>query len=117
MSEGPKFTENVHKGDASKTTIVNTPEGRTALKELRYVLYSEERGVYLGGVMEPLWSKVDPKGVSTAPTYVAGTDPKGLEHSQTFPADAKLVQCFPSLTGKRASLDDIANAALPRWNP
>jgi hypothetical protein len=79
-------------------------------KNMRYVIYSPTRGVYLGG---DLWGTDESaKTRASAPTYEAGTD---LTKVREEVPDADLRVVFPSAAGRNATPDDCANALLPRW--
>lgn len=89
--------------------------------KLRYVLYSEEAGIYLGSCMGlGFWSKMDPAGQDRACTFAGKDDveawKKSLDHPENLP-DFHLVEVWPDLPDYYASIDACANAQLPRWNP
>jgi hypothetical protein len=75
--------------------------------EIRYLLYSDSRGVHLGG---NVWSKdEEAKTKTSAPTYSAGM---AIPPDVT---DARLVEAWPDLPGQHCSKTKVADACLPVW--
>lgn len=134
MSER-KFVENIHEGDAPHTRVadgsslgISSAQARAAsAMKLRYAAFNEEAGIFLGVKNHPMqsgklliWSKIDPSGLTTAPTfatrdeftrYLKEQDPS-FEHLNF---DFRMVQVFADLDKNYASLEALRKTALPVW--
>lgn len=90
--------------------VMPQPENQTAIPptEIRYVLYSSTRGVYLG---KDIWSKdKEAKSIIKAITMAH----LKLDRSGQV-EDAVAHQCMPDLPDNYASKIRIAESGLPRW--
>lgn len=86
---------------------------------VRYVLYSEELGVYLGHALGlGFWSKLDPAGQNCAVTfetesgaarYLTTWDHIPKEEIRTIPVKADI--------GTYASITACKTAGIPGWDP
>jgi len=90
----------------------------TQLKK-RFVIWSDEFGVYLGNGYFSLKQCLKQEGLgvkpASAPTYSSENDAKGCIGIQPNFPDWRLIEVHPSIEGQRASVEDCANALLPRW--
>ncbi len=88
---------------------------------MSFVIYSEDHGIYLGSYMGlGFWSKLDPAGHDTAPTFpdlaairraIAQRD-----NPRTFPAYTP-ISVEPDRPGGYASIAACVKAGLPSWEP
>ena len=86
---------------------------------MRYVIYSEEMGVYLGNLMGlGFWSKLDPVGQDAAVTI--DSEAACMDHVKSWdnPINGpwKAVPVTPDM-GTFASIERCVEAGLPRWTP
>ena len=85
----------------------------------RYVLFSEEKGVYLGSFAGlGFWTKVDTVGQDFAVAF--DTPEEGAEWMQSWETpvpDAKPVRVTLTADRAYASIDECVAAGLPRWTP
>lgn len=86
----------------------------------RFVVYSEEKGIYLGSCMGlGFWSKLDAVGQVAAVTF-SGQESvdkfvKTVDDPKVF-ADVKLVEVdVPEHDKYYASIDECVKAGLPSW--
>jgi hypothetical protein len=89
----------------------------------RFVIYNEERGIYLGKEDgKHCWSKTQPGSKRFASTFVSQHEATQYitenftRGGETAP-DYELKEVAPTLVGGGASIEDCANALLPRWTP
>lgn len=83
----------------------------------RYVLYSEEWGVFLGEAMGMgWWSKLDPIDQPAAVTFASPDEAKPLleKSDPPIPDGYRFVEVTPS-DGHYATISDIVKAGLPGW--
>jgi hypothetical protein len=131
MSDKGRFISNTaDEGQQGQVRVVNPPGGLEAARQkadsmlnLRYVAFSDQAGVFLGvnkygdEGKAGIWSRIDPKGVSTAPTYTSKDEFDRLLQSEgmsvTFPC--RMVQVKADLDLNHASKDSISKALLPTW--
>ena len=104
-----KFLEKLRKGD-----IV---EGGKS-KYIRFVLWTQEEGVYLGSCMGfGFWSKLDSVGQDCAATFESRE--QALEYAKTWNSqmlglNTREIQCEDSYY---ATIEECVAAGLPRWEP
>lgn len=87
---------------------------------LRYVLFNDGAGIYLGpgAGTQGFWSGVNPGGVADAPTFANSME--AYDHAKTSGMELReyrLIEVTPDRADNRASVEACANRALPRWNP
>ena len=83
----------------------------------RYVLYTEEDGIYLGSCMGMgFWSKVDPVGQSAACTFESESQIREIVAEWEWkPQQWRAVQVEPD-DGLYASIAACERAGLPGWD-
>lgn len=89
----------------------------------RFVIFNNERGIYLGKFNgKHCWSLNSPGPKRSAPTFesqMSATEYITSSFSQRGESapEYELKEVQPSLVGAYASIEDCANALLPRWEP
>ena len=81
------------------------------------VIYTEERGIYLGNFWGMgFWTKLDPVGQPSAVTFPDANEAEThmAEWSEGRPADAKLVEVVAEADGY-ATMESCVRAGLPGW--
>jgi hypothetical protein len=90
-----------------------TPEDKS---KHRYIIYSMAKGIFLG---ETYWSGLNHNQRKVAPTYTVDEAKQVIdklnEGRKENPISYTMVMVFPS-QGNEATMDDVANQGLPRWD-
>jgi hypothetical protein len=82
----------------------------------RYVIYSPQLGIYLGGKGRNWSLQKEMEKVDQAPTFEKGT-PLTEFISNLPDVGLELREVVPDRPGFNASMDRLAEAGLPRWGP
>lgn len=100
--------------------------------KMRYVVFSDEVGIFLGFTTKTTitkslnalpasalcWSIKNPEDYTAAPTFRSEREFKSLAipfGKRVELPTYRLIQVFPDLRNDQASQDACANAGLPRW--
>lgn len=85
----------------------------------RYVLYSEDYGIYLGSMLGMgFWTNLDPVGQDEAITFE--NEKVANEFMQTWNSQAPNVQIISINVNDNsiyATIEQCVSAGLPSWNP
>lgn len=86
----------------------------TAQSKAAYILYCDEWGVFLGvAVGMAFWSKLDPVGQLSAPTFLCAEDARPL--FEAFPRqDIRMIEVVADL-GDAASITECVRVGVPGW--
>jgi sugar phosphate isomerase/epimerase len=89
--------------------------------KLRYVAFDDGAGVFLGvkgSDRTPVWSRIDPHGLRTAPTFASRdefTRHLADHNIEITTIPYRMVQVVADLDRYYASKESIAKALLPVW--